>query len=225
MTPIIRNKSLGLIKRGLKPRGMAPRGSKRPLQRSKGIKPKKIPKGLEPWIRAIPVSKLAHGSGHLQKRLWRLKSDFVRIRDWTAFGSFIDTGKPIKDWNDSQAGHYRSYAECRGMFKFHEMNIHAQSPNGNAWPTSSTWENYKKNLIARYNQEFFDAIDASNKNWEIRITTDMVLQEMERTIKMIAMLPEQPPYFARVMKLRAQTPLKEITHYKTLLEKESSAQK
>src|SRR6185503_4390177 len=53
------------------------------------IKTKKVPRGTPAWVKAIPMGK--HGSGHLQKRLWRLKSDFVRIRDWIAFGTFIDT--------------------------------------------------------------------------------------------------------------------------------------
>lgn len=171
------------------------------------IKTKKVPRGTPAWVKAIPMGK--HGSGHLQKRLWRLKSDFVRIRDWTAFGTFIDTGEPIRHWNDAQAGHYRSYAECRGMFKFHEMNIHAQTAQGNSWPTSTTWENYRNNLTARYNPEYIAAIDASNKNWPVHITTEMVWNEIERTIHMISMLETKPPYWNRMIKLRA--------HYEHLL--------
>lgn len=165
------------------------------------IKPRKIPKGTNAWIKAIPVSKTAHGSGHLQKRLWRLKSDFVRIRDWTAFGTFIDTNENISNWNDAQAGHYRSYNECRGMFKFHDMNIHAQTPSGNAWPTSTTWEKFADNLVERYGTEFIQAIDFSNKNCPIKITPNDVLKEMHRTLKMLGMMEEKPPYYKRVMSL------------------------
>lgn len=164
------------------------------------IKPSKASKMCPDWLKCVPEGK--HGSGSIQKRLWRLKSDFVRIRDWTAFGTFIDTGEPIRHWNDAQAGHWRSWAECRGMFKFHEMNIHAQSPKGNSWPTSTTWENYRRNLVNRYNEDFVQAIDSSNKNWELKITTEKVMAEIERTIKMLGMMETKPPYWQRLMKLR-----------------------
>lgn len=183
----------------LKTKGIK-RAVKGPKRHPGRIRAKKVPKGTDAWIKAIPRG--VHGSGHLQQRLWRLKSDFVRIRDWTQFGTFIDTAVPICNWYDAQAGHWRSFAECRGMFKFHEMNIHAQSPKGNSWPTSTTWENYRKNLTNRYNSQFIDAIDLSNKNWPLKITTELVLKEMERTIRMIEMLSTQPPYWERMMKLR-----------------------
>lgn len=176
----------------------------RTLQNRSGrIKPKKTSKGTPTWIKAIPRG--SHGSGHLQQRLWRLKSDFVRIRDWTAFGTFIDTGEPIQHWTDAQAGHWRSYAECRGMFKFAEMNIHAQTPMGNKLSTSTTWENYRKNLIARYGEEFVTAIDSSNKNWLLKMSTELVMKEIERTIKMLGMMKEKPPYYERMVKLRNGT--------------------
>ena len=179
--------------------------SKRPIKATRGNARKKTRKGLTQWLKAVPEG--AHGSGTLQKRLWRLKSDFVRIRDWTAFGTFIDTGEPIQDWNDAQAGHYRGYTTCNGMFKFHEMNIHAQSPKGNSWPTSETWENYRKNLVNRYNEEFVQAIDSSNKKWPLKITKELVLKEIHRTIKMLGMMngQEKPPYYERMMKFYAET--------------------
>ncbi len=194
------------IKRG--GRTLSPKSPQNRLKRKLGasslgkprgrIKPRKVK--VPDWIKCVPEGK--HGSGSLQKRLWRLKSDFVRIRDWENFGTFIDTGTPIGHWNDAQAGHWRSWAECHGMFKYHEMNIHAQTAKGNSWPTSTTWENYKKNLIERYNQEFFDAIDSSNKNWPLKITTELVLAEIERTITMLGMATTKPPYWNRLMKLR-----------------------
>lgn len=190
---------------------------KTPLKRTNGhISPKKRvarritpkkgqSKGLPSWIKAIPEGR--HGSGTLQKRLWRLTSDFVRIRDWTAFQEYIDTGEKIIEWNDAQAGHWRSYAECRGMFKFHEMNIHAQTAKGNSWPTSTTWDNYRRNLISRYSEEFMDSIDKLNKNWPLKITTPLVLKEIERKLKLLSQMKEKPPYYERVMKLKTAAPI------------------
>ena len=46
---------------------------------------KKKSRSLPTWLKAIPESK-AHGAGTYQKRLWRLTSDYVRIRDWYEYG-------------------------------------------------------------------------------------------------------------------------------------------
>ncbi len=203
---------MGLIQKGIKRNGLVKRsiGSKKRLGvgvrhiHTKRIKPKKVPKDTQAWIKAIPRG--SHGSGHLEQRLWRLKSDFVRIRDWTAFGTFIDTGAKIENWYDAHAGHYRSYAECNGMFKFHEMNIHAQSAMGNKLGTSTIWEAYKANLTRRYGEEFLIAIDGSNHNWPLKKNTALVLKEMHRTLKMLGMMEIKPPYYERVMMLLASQP-------------------
>ena len=183
-------------------------GVRKPLKRRKiarrSAATKKTIKGLPAWLKAIPEGK--HGSGTLQKRLWRLTSDFVRIRDWVEFGEFIDTGERIIHWNDAQGGHWRSWPECNGMFKFNEMNIHAQTARGNSWPTSQTWENYRRNLVNRYSEEFVIAIDASNKNWPSKITTALVLKEIDRKLTLLSLLPTQPPYYNRVMKLKNPVP-------------------
>lgn len=56
------------------------------------------------WIKAIPPS-TSHGTGTLQKRLWRLVSDFVRIRDWYKYGTCVATGVKIENWRSGDAGH------------------------------------------------------------------------------------------------------------------------
>lgn len=181
----------------------------KPLKRKRAtVKPKRgsggklgAKKGIPAWLRAIPEG--SHGSGTLQKRLWRLKSDYVRIRDFLEFGTFVDTGERIEDWNHAQAGHYRSYNECNGMFKFHWMNIHAQSPKGNSFPTSTTWEKYKETLVYRYGKDIIGAIDQENKVTPLKITNLAVLAEIEDTIGGISRLAVKPPYWDRLMKLRA----------------------
>ena len=95
------------------------------------IKPKKVPKGTDAWIRAIPQGR--HGSGHLQKRLWRLTSDMVRISDFYKYGGkCVATGKQLATWNDGQAGHFKSWQKCNGMYKFNTNNIFLQSAYSNS---------------------------------------------------------------------------------------------
>lgn len=171
------------------------------LPRSR-ISKAKVPKGLPSWIKAIPEG--AHGSGTLQKRLWRLTSDYVRIRDFLEFGTYIDSGEKILDWNDAQAGHWRSYSQCHGMYKFNIDNIHAQTPKGNSWPTGTTWDNYRRNLIKRYGEEYVEYIDRINRpeHWRVPITKDMVLRDIESKIGAISFLRIKPPYYKRMIELR-----------------------
>ncbi len=169
----------------------------------KRIKSRKVPKNTDAWIKAIPVSAKAHGSGHLQKRLWRLTSDYVRIRDAHKYGKCVATNQILTNWNEGQAGHYRSYTSCNGLFKFDTRNIHLQTARSNAWPNSNTYETFQNNLRIRYGMARIDEIDQANRNTPLKITTDMVLREMRILLMGIAGLPEQPPYYARVMTLLA----------------------
>ena len=103
----------------------------------------------EKWIKAIPQSQ-NHGSGILQKKLWRLVSDYCRIRDWYAYeGKCVATGAKIGHWRLGQAGHFRPYSTCRGMFKFDERNIFLQSPRSNSWGGYDDWINFEYNVICR----------------------------------------------------------------------------
>lgn len=161
-------------------------------------------KNLPKWIRAIPESQ-SHGSGTLQKRLWRLKSDFVRIRDWYTFeGRCVATGRKIAHWSEGQAGHLKPYSNCNGLFKFNEMNIHMQSASSNKWGNRDDWRAYEAELVNRYSQEFVDAIETSNRNWPLKFTDEQIVKEMERTIKMMGMCPEQPAYYPRVIALQQE---------------------
>lgn len=155
---------------------------------------------LEAWIKAIPESQ-AHGSGTLQKRLWKLKSDFVRIRDWTAFDGYTVDGKKLEHWSHGQAGHLKPYSNCNGMFKFSEINIHLQSEASNKWGNRDTWKAYEAELVRRYSQEFVDAIETSNRDCSLKFTNEQVINEMKRTLKMLGMCKEQPAYYPRVIML------------------------
>jgi hypothetical protein len=196
------------VGKGFKSRG-------KPLKRSpfkrKAVKSRKRPLKapvarvkLESWLRAIPESQ-SHGSGTLQKRLWRVKSDFVRIRDWHTFdGRCVATGKKIAHWSEGQAGHLKPYSKCNGMFKFNEMNIHMQSYASNKWPTRDDWKNYEAELERRYSDQFVPAIERSNRDWPLKFTNEQVVDEIKRTLKMLGMCKEQPDYYPRVMSLLAQ---------------------
>lgn len=166
---------------------------------SKVKKRKSTPK-LEAWIKAIPES-TAHGSGTLQKRLWTLTSDCVRIRDFYKYGTCIATGNRITHWRNGDAGHWKSYAVCNGLFKFHLMNIHLQSKTSNGWGGQELGHSFGENLKKRYGESALEKINAENKLHSLKFTTEDIKREMVSRLVFLATLPEQPEYFARAMRL------------------------
>ncbi len=198
-----------MLKRSLlKPKSLP----KRPLKLKKGrlsvgkvgIRPKKVPKDTLAWIKAIPRG--AHGSGHLQQRLWRLTSDYKRIKDWHEFeGKCVATGKKLATWNDGQAGHFKSYQKCNGMFKFDLSNIFLQSAYSNSFGDKDDWKAFEQEITRRYGKGHLELIENVNEIAPPKITPIEVLEEMEFLLKEMSKLPEQPPYYKR-----AQTLLEEL---------------
>lgn len=152
-------------------------------------------KKLPSWIKAIPESQ-AHGSGTLQKRLWRVTSDYVRIRDWYQFDSSdIVTGKKIRHWTEGDAGHWKSYSVCRGMFKFDPANIHLQSKISNAWGGQEIGHMFGENLKRRYGDTYLQELTAINNSHSLKFTDGEISGQILKVISMMEYLPEQPDYY------------------------------
>lgn len=160
-------------------------------------------KNLPKWVKAIPESQ-AHGSGTLQKRLWRLVSDYVRIRDFHAYGGVcIATGVKIGHWSQGDAGHWKSYSICRGLFKFDPINIHLQSKTSNGWGGQEIGHAYGENLKKRYYNGILDVINDANKLQSLKFSEIQVLDETERIINLMGALKQKPSYYSRVVELQS----------------------
>ena len=84
------------------------------------------------WLKSIP--KGSHGSTDIQKRLWKITSDVVRIRDWYKYGgSCVSCGGKIPSWKEGQAGHFKPYSVCNSYFKFNTENLALQCAYDNAY--------------------------------------------------------------------------------------------
>lgn len=178
---------------------------KTPLRRAKTRSKRRIARSgaIPAWIRAIPLG--SHGSGHLQKRLWRLTSDYCRIRDWYRWGNKdVASDRIIPDWRSGQGGHYISYTACRGIFKFDPWNIHLQHGYSNKFPTRETIKQFEEELKRRYGNQFIIFLEAENIKTSLPIPNDLVIKKMESYLNDFKNLPEQPDYYERVMKLRSE---------------------
>lgn len=160
-----------------------------------------VPKAIPVWVKAIPPSE-AHGSGTLQKRLWRLVSDYVRLRDWHAFdGRCVATGVKLKHWSLGNAGHFKPYSKCNGLFKFDPSNIHLQAAISNKLGTMEDGALYSKELRRRYGENIEWEISYNNNATPLKIQTWEVIEKMRDIISLMAELPEKPAYYERVVKL------------------------
>lgn len=154
----------------------------------------------EAWIKAIPPA-TGHGSGNLQKRLWRLVSDFVRIRDFYLYkGACVATGRVIGHWNMGDAGHFRPYSICRGMFKFDERNIFLQSKRSNGFGEYDDWIAFEDEVVRRTSYTKA-ALDKINLGYELKINDTLVKEKMRDILKKMKDLPELPEYYNRVISL------------------------
>lgn len=156
---------------------------------------------LPPWIKSIPESQ-SHGSGTYQKRLWRLISDYVRLRDWYQFkGKCVTTGKYVERWQDGQAGHFKAYSKCNGMFKFDERNIHLQGASSNSWGDMDDWKGYERELKRRYGEEIVEELEAENRAYSLKFSQLEIEAKMELILEKMKDLEEQPEYYKRVTSL------------------------
>lgn len=172
------------------------------MKRSKPTPWKKQPKGLPSWVKAIPGTG-SHGSGILQKRLYRLVSDAVRIRDWYTYrGSCVATGAKIAHWKQGDSGHWISYTKGNGLFKFSIKNIHLQSKRSNMLSTREDWQTYEAELIRRYGVQYLNDLEDENKNSPVKFTSEQIVEKMSELLDFMAKLPEQPEYFNRAQSLR-----------------------
>ena len=196
---------------------------KKPLKRSsfkskpkkatkRGVAPKKpvqrISTPLVAWIKAIPASK-AHGSGTYQQRLWKLTSDFVRIRDFHKYGTCAATGKHFDSWKGTniQAGHLKPYSTCNGLYKFDVRNIHAQDGYNNKFGNYDDFRNFEQEVKRRgYDWDQFEK--ESNDNNGCRLYDSEVIERIEIVLTSMKDLPEQPDYYERAIGL--------LEEYKTL---------
>lgn len=157
----------------------------------------KIPK----WVSSIPHNPKSHGTGNLQKKLWKLVSDYTRIRDWYQYGGrCVATGKYIEHWSMGDPGHYLSYSICNGMFKFDIWNVHLQSKSSNGWGGMADGHAFGEELKRRYGDDFLEELKLENRNHvNEKVENFLVVQEMLDILELMKSLPEQPEYFEKVI--------------------------
>jgi len=153
------------------------------------------------WWRSIPEG--SHGTGTLQKRLWKAVSDTVRIRDYFNYGVCISCNRRPEHWSiaDWQGGHYNPWSICRGFSKFHLDNIFGQCSYCNrGFSGAPAGARFKETIIKRYGQERMDWLETFQSFPLEKMDDSVILEMLRETIINMKNLPDKPEYYEKVIK-------------------------
>ncbi len=150
-----------------------------------------------PWLSKIPQG--SHGSKIVFKKLWKVISDYVRIRDFIAYKRCISCSKAISRWKEWQAGHYVAFSVCRGWSKYDTDNIFGQCAYCNTgYNANVTAHNFRETIKSRYGQERLDYLDSFSKKPLDKLDEYDACIRMENILKEISKLKYKPSYFTKI---------------------------
>ena len=152
------------------------------------------------WIKSIPQG--SHGSTSIQKKLWKVVSDFVRIKDFYLNGTTCPGCLQNKfgTWKDGQAGHWKSWGASNSYAKYELRNLLMICSNCNR--NEDGMIGYRigeklKQIYGNDNPVYIDSINNENRG---RKLDDIILVDILKMIILsMSKLPEQPDYYKKVV--------------------------
>ena len=152
------------------------------------------------WIGSIPQG--SHGTGKIQKKAWKVTSDYVRIQNYHTYGGVCPGCNQFKftTWKDGQCGHFKSWGASNSYAKYFLKNLLMICANCNNNENGLIGFNMGAELLERYGEDVIDEIDEENNLRRGQKIEDMVLVGMiELLIIGMGKLPEQPDYYQKVI--------------------------
>lgn len=170
-------------------------------------KPKKVSKSSyykellshNTWVKKIPLG--GHGYTPLQKKLWKLTTDYVRIRDYVTWGTCPSCEKPFTSWYEAQGGHYRSFTQCKGYTKYSHKNVFAQCAFCNSRMNDDKFEGgriFANNIVKRYGQSRLDEINTYTQGSPVKVEIPIILDMMKEVVYLMKDLPIKTDYFYKL---------------------------
>jgi Bacteriophage Lambda NinG protein len=149
------------------------------------------------WLGGIPQG--SHGSTSIQKKYWKVVSDSVRYDVDTHKNICIACGRytPIEKL---QAGHYKSWASCRGYSKWDTKNIFAEcSFCNNGFNGNEVGANFKENIIKIYGQERMDYIDKLASYPTEKLEDHEIVPMIQAHLLVMSDYKIKPDYYEKVV--------------------------
>ncbi len=145
------------------------------------------------WLGCIPQG--SHGSTIIQRKYWKVTSDYVRQKDFEKYkGECIACGmrKPIER---IQAGHYKSWAACRGYSKWDTLNIFGQCDYCNTgFNSNEVGVKFKDGIIRRYGQERMDYIERLSSYPTEKLEDHEIVDKIKNVLYLMNELKTKPAY-------------------------------
>lgn len=149
------------------------------------------------WLGCIPQG--THGSSIIQKKYWKVVSDFVRIRDFEKYGTCISCGLN-KPFERIQAGHYKSWASCRGYSKWDTMNIFGECDFCNTgFNSNEVGAKFRDGIIKRYGQERIDYIESLSSYPTEKLEDHVIVDKIKSVILDMSTLKAKPDYYEKIL--------------------------
>lgn len=170
-----------------------------PKVKRKGASKVKVHWKPPAWFMAIPVG--SHGSNPVQKRLWKLTSDYVRIFDAEKYGVCASCPNRIENWQNGDCGHYKGWTSCHNYFKFNRINLSWQCNYCNRLSDGSIGYRFSETLKMRHGNTILDDIEKINNIHHGGKFDDFKLVEMARGLLMDFEMGtvQKPPYYETVL--------------------------
>lgn len=159
------------------------------------------------WFMVIPTG--SHGSNPVQKRLWKLTSDYVRIFDAENHGVCVSCDNKIDSWKDGDCGHYKGWTSCNVYFKFARINLSWQCSYCNRLSDGSVGFRFSQTLKKRHGDHVLSQIETDNKTFHGGKFENIILVEMAKELveEFKKNTSQKPDYFESVlMKMEELSP-------------------
>jgi len=149
------------------------------------------------WIGCIPQG--SHGSSSIQKKYWKLVSDYIRIHDTEKYGICISCLRKIT-YETCQAGHFKSWASCRGYSKWDIQNIFAQCAFCNTgFNSNEVGASFKENIIQRHGKDRFNYIENLSSYPSEKMEDFVIVDKMRAIVILMENLKQKPPYYEKII--------------------------
>lgn len=105
------------------------------------------------------------GKDTLAKKAWVITSEYVRLRDYIAYGYCVSCKKPCGVWRDTDPAHYHTFAGNGALSAFNLMNIHMSCKHCNGFRGAAAGHEMATEITKRYGKGILkDLIDTKNKS-------------------------------------------------------------
>lgn len=165
---------------------------------SRTSKSKTNGKGFVPpkWLNKVPLG--AHGATSIQKKYWRVVSDTVRMRDFKL--GCISCGRKPESWQGLQAGHYKSWASCRGYSKWDMLNIFGQCGFCNTgFNSNEVGANFKEGILLRHGLERLVYIQQLSAHPTEKMEDHVIVEKIRTLILDMKVFENKPDYYYLVV--------------------------